>query len=64
VWDNGLVTTPRPIRTWDEQDAYSRWRYVLHWKAGEIKAVIAAPTSGSAGKGGRRSVTLSLTAEP
>lgn len=30
---------PRRIRDEDEQDAYTAWRHVLPWKAGERKAI-------------------------
>ena len=29
----------RPVKTGDEQDAYTRWRKLIVWKAGEIKAI-------------------------
>jgi len=29
----------RPIKGWDEQDAYTGWRRVMIWRPGEIKKI-------------------------
>ena len=28
-----------PIKGWDEQDAFTRWRRVLTWQAGELAKI-------------------------
>lgn len=29
----------RPIKGWDEQDAYTGWRKVMFWQKGELKKI-------------------------
>ena len=29
----------RPVRTADEQDAFTGWRKYLHWRAGELRRI-------------------------
>jgi len=29
----------RPILTWEEQDAFTRWRHVMRWRPGQIKRI-------------------------
>ena len=29
----------RPIKGWDEQDAYTGWRKVMFWQRGELKKI-------------------------
>jgi hypothetical protein len=33
------MKTPRPVQNFEEEDAFSGWRKVMHWRPGEIKAI-------------------------
>jgi hypothetical protein len=31
--------TRRPIVSWDQEDAFTGWRRVLHWQKGELRKI-------------------------
>lgn len=37
----GRYLMPRPVRGWDEQDAFTGWRRYLFWQRGELRRIKA-----------------------
>lgn len=34
-----VAVTRRPIVSWDQEDAFTGWRRVLHWQKGELRKI-------------------------